>query len=101
MEGIMNQILYGKDNNIKIQKKTVKNYSLKYKLIFYFALLMTIFFIVIFFIRYFQNIQNEEISKKLTDSYFISTLYANNTNYTTTRVQDYEEPFVIRNNKNR
>lgn len=97
----MNQILYGKDNNIRIKEKRIKNYSLKYKLIFYFALLMAILFIIIFFIRYFQNIQNEEISKKLTDSYFISTLYANNTNYTATKVQDYEEPFVIRNNKNR
>ena len=97
----MNQILYGKDTNIKIKEKPTKNYSLKYMLIFYFALLMAIIFIVIFFIRYFQNIQNEEISKKLTDSYFISTMYANNTNYTTTKVQDYEEPFVIRNNKNR
>ena len=69
-----------------------------YKIIFYVSLFFLIFFVALFLIRLYKNSKNEEISKKLTSSYSISTMYTNSdtNNYSTT--YDENVPFVIRNN---
>ena len=96
----MNQILYNNnDKNIFISNN--KKNSIIYKSIFYFSISFAVFLIFLLIIRYYQNMQNEQISKKLADSYFISTLYSNSTTYSANKMKDYETPFVIRHNKNR
>ena len=118
----MNQILYNnsKDSKILIKnnsktstpskisnsnyKSTISTSILQikwYKVIFFISLFSLAFFIILLFIRLYKNFENEEIAKKLTSSYSISTLYSNtNTaNYTSQTIES--TPFVIRNNKNR
>ena len=65
----------------------------KYKMLFIIFSATALLFLTILFIKIFMDNKNEEIAKKLTDSYTISTLYANNTTYTP-EVQA-NEPFVI------
>ena len=65
----------------------------KYKMLFIIFSATALLFLTILFIKIFMDNKNEEIAKKLTDSYTISTLYANNTTYTP-EVQS-TEPFVI------
>ena len=96
----MNQILYNYNmNNMMIPKNNYKVHKKVkwYKIVFFTSLILLIFFIVLFFIRVYKNNQNEIISKKLTSSYSISTMYSNiNNNYTVSKAND--TPFVIRNN---
>ena len=121
----MNQILYDCNANsevLKINNKNIVSYNnpnstsidyadlqsnyfaqnvkhIKwYKVIFFTALILLIFFIILFLIRLYENIKNEEISKKLTSSYSISTMFSNSlsNNYSTNIVDN--PPFVIRNN---
>ena len=65
----------------------------KYKMLFIIFSATALLFLTILFIKIFMDNKNEEIAKKLTDSYTISTLYANNATYTP-EVQA-NEPFVI------
>lgn len=72
-----------------------KNSTKTYKSIFFSSVILLSFFIVLLLIRLYESNKNAEISKKLTSSYSISTLYSNlNTNnyYTT---YDENVPFVI------
>ena len=121
----MNQILYNCNKNskvLKINDKEIVSYNntsnpflsyvdlqsdyfschikkIKwYKAIFFTALFLLIFFIILFLIRLYENIQNEEISKKLTSSYSVSTMFSNSltSSYSTDMVDN--TPFVIRNN---
>ncbi len=112
----MNQILYNNSKDSKITKTNIAissapNYSTTvstnilqikwYKVIFFISLFCLAFFMILLFIRLYKNFENEEISRKLTSSYSISTMYsnANTANYTSQTVES--TPFVIRNNKNR
>ena len=88
----MNQILYDRDK-IKINKK----YKFIYKALFFLFIIIVFISISFVYIKLIENKKNEQISKKLTDSYSITTLYSNNIEYTTNIDND---PFVIRNNKN-
>ena len=69
-----------------------------YKIVFFISLFLLIFFVFLLFTRLYKNKQNEKISKKLTSSYSISTMYSvtNTTDYNTPIVNN--TPFVIRNN---
>lgn len=110
----MNQILYNCNCNEKIYAKnsTVRegensagNISVKsnkwYKLVFYASLFLLIFFIFLFFVRLNENSRNEKISKKLTSSYSITTMYSNSSTNSYSTVDSQSTPFVIRDNKNR
>ena len=100
----MNQILYNYNmNNMMIPKNNYKvSKKIKwYKIIFFASLILLTFFIVLFLVRVYKNKQNELISKKLTTSYSISTMYSNvnTSDYTISKTNG--TPFVIRNNKNK
>lgn len=100
----MNQILINKDENniinnqVDLKKYSSKNNNFIYKIIFYSSIFLLIISIIILFIRVYQGNLNEQISKKLTDSYTISTLYAANNNYNPIVIEE-TTPFVIRHNK--
>ena len=84
----MNQIIYDKERNRKLDKK--------YRILFYIFSSIAIISIIFLFTDFYNNSRNAYISKKLADSYTISTLYSNNTSYQT-EVQEVStnEPFVI------
>lgn len=91
----MNQIIdfkgYKQNNQNINSNGTLSNQ--KYKILFIMFSATALIFIIILFIKISMDNKNEEIAKKLTNSYTISTLYANNTTYTP-EVQA-AEPFVI------
>ena len=90
----MNQILYHKDNSFPpfIPDKAVK----KYKILFI-LFTSTAFIAILFFgIHLYHNNQNLMLSKRLTDSYSVSTLYANTLTYDAEMQEtSINEPFVI------
>lgn len=97
----MNQILMNNDKNnisdsFKLNNKIIckKNPNSFYKLIFFSSIILLCLFVFILFIKFYQSEKNEQISKKLTDSYTISTLYSKNTDYTPIAIKE-TEPFVI------
>lgn len=90
----MNQIIYCKDNKSLPFFKNKSNK--KYKILF--IIFSSIAFLALLFLFYksYQNNQNEIIAKKLTDSYSISTLYANSQDYSVEMQEaSMENPFVI------
>lgn len=91
----MNQIIdfkgYKQNNKNINDNGTLSNR--KYKILFIMFSATALIFIIILFIKISMDNKNEEIAKKLTNSYTISTLYASNTTYTP-EVQS-TEPFVI------
>lgn len=85
---VMNQIIYDKERNRKLDKK--------YKILFYIFSSIAIIAIIFLFTDFYNNSRNAYISKKLADSYTISTLYSNNTSYQTeVQEESTNEPFVI------
>lgn len=110
----MNQILYEHDKKIDekvknvleeatpmLQENTFIESNAKrnklYKTIFFSSLILLAFFIVLLLIRLYKINENEEISKRLTSSYSISTLYTNNNNNNVNYSTTYSStaPFVI------
>ena len=91
----MNQIIdfkaYKQNNKNINDNGTLSNR--KYKILFIIFSATALLFLIILFIKIFMDNKIEEIAKKLTNSYTISTLYASNTTYTP-EVQS-TEPFVI------
>lgn len=84
----MNQIIYDKERNRKLDKK--------YRILFYIFSSIAIIAIIFLFTDFYNNSRNAYISKKLADSYTISTLYSNNTSYQTeVQEESRNEPFVI------
>ena len=84
----MNQIIYDKERNRKLDKK--------YRILFYIFSSIAIISIIFLFTDFYNNSRNAYISKKLADSYTISTLYSNNTSYQTeVQEESRNEPFVI------
>ena len=84
----MNQIIYDKERNRKLDKK--------YRILFYIFSSIAIIAIIFLFTDFYNNSRNAYISKKLADSYTISTLYSNNTSYQTEiQEESTNEPFVI------
>ena len=84
----MNQIIYDKERNRKLDKK--------YRILFYIFSSIAIIAIIFLFTDFYNNSRNDYISKKLADSYTISTLYSNNTSYQTeVQEESTNEPFVI------
>lgn len=85
---VMNQIIYDKERNRKLDKK--------YRILFYIFSSIAIISIIFLFTDFYNNSRNAYISKKLADSYTISTLYSNNTSYQTeVQEESRNEPFVI------
>ena len=85
---VMNQIIYDKERNRKLDKK--------YRILFYIFSSIAIIAIIFLFTDFYNNSRNAYISKKLADSYTISTLYSNNTSYQTeVQEESANEPFVI------
>lgn len=85
---VMNQIIYDKERNRKLDKK--------YRILFYIFSSIAIIAIIFLFTDFYNNSRNAYISKKLADSYTISTLYSNNTSYQTeVQEESRNEPFVI------
>lgn len=108
----MNQILYEHDKKINekiknvleeatpmLQENTFIESNAKrnklYKTIFFSSLILLAFFIVLLLIRLYKINENEEISKRLTSSYSISTLYTNNNNVNYSTTYSTTAPFVI------
>ena len=84
----MNQIIYDKERNRNLDKK--------YRILFYIFSSIAIIAIIFLFTDFYNNSRNAYISKKLADSYTISTLYSNNTSYQTeVQEESTNEPFVI------
>ncbi len=97
----MNQILYNCDWNKNIETNNSKNSDNKksndiYKIVFFSSVILLAFFVILLLFRLYENNKNEEISKKLTSSYSISTLYSaqNEINSSTTYIEG-SSPFVI------
>lgn len=86
----MNQILYVKPNKSNNTNKTLK---FVYKLLFFFFFIASLTFSIILFIKIYKSYSNQRISKKLTDSYSISTLYSDTESYSD--VSPNSNPFVI------
>ena len=85
---VMNQIIYDKERNRKLDKK--------YRILFYIFSSIAVIAIIFLFTDFYNNSRNAYISKKLADSYTISTLYSNNTSYQTeVQEESTNEPFVI------
>ena len=91
----MNQIIdfkgYKKTNENINNSSTFNNR--KYKILFIIFSATALLFLIILFIKIYMDNKNEEIAKKLTNSYSISTLYSTNTTYTPEAQSS--EPFVI------
>lgn len=74
----MNQIL-GNDArpDFSYLKKSAKNF----KIIFWIFIFIFIFSIILFFLLKYNSLKREKVSKKLIDSFNITTLYSNKSNY--------------------
>lgn len=83
----MNQILFNK----KVQFDNYKKFK-NYRLLFIFSIIMFSILFIILFIKVNKNDIDEQISKKLSSSYSVATLYSENSVTYTTAI---EEPFVI------
>lgn len=87
----MNQIIdFKKNNNISNSNNLKKQ---KYKIVFIIFSIMAVIFLIILFIKLYLDNKNEEIAKKLTKSYSISTLYSNSMDYSTQTQST--TPFII------
>lgn len=97
----MNQILYNCDWNKNIETNNSKNSDNKkssniYKIVFFSSVILLAFFVILLLFRLYENNKNEEISKKLTSSYSISTLYSTqNEILSSTEYIEKSSPFVI------
>lgn len=94
----MNQILENKMcSNRSASKNTfIFSSSKKFKFIFAFAIFVIIVCIIIYLFLKYHSYKNEKISKDLVNNFNITTLYANNNNYTASKItNNNEEPFVI------
>ena len=90
----MNQIIYNKDNNSLPLYNN--NSDKKYKILFIIFSSIAFLSIIFLFFNIYNSNKNDIISKQLTDSYSISTLYANTSNYHAEMQQNSaKEPFVI------
>ena len=87
----MNQIIDLKKNNNISNSNNFKNQ--KYKILFIIFSIMAVIFLIILFIKLYLDNKNEEIAKKLTKSYSISTLYSNSMDYSTQTQST--TPFII------
>lgn len=87
----MNQIIDFKKNNNISNSNNFKNQ--KYKILFIIFSIMAVIFLIILFIKLYLDNKNEEIAKKLTKSYSISTLYSNSIDYSTQTQST--TPFII------
>lgn len=96
------------NNNMKKKNKNSKNNKfLKSNHFYLFQFLISSFiatcFLIVFCIRMLRLHEKEAVSEKLTRTYKISTLYANNTDYSAQRIQNGNSnnssfpitPFVI------
>lgn len=84
----MNQIIYDKERNIKLDKR--------YKALFYIFSSIALVAVIFLFVDMYKSNRNDIVSKKLADSYTISTLYSTNPSYQTdVQEETTTEPFVI------
>lgn len=82
-----------KNRNTKIQafKNFVK--QKKYQLQFIFSFGIALIFLAVLFFKLYQNHQQEKISKELLNSYQLTTLYSNSSDYKVEQISS--KPFVI------
>lgn len=86
----MNQIIFCKNEKYNEPTNKIKK---KYKITFFIFLIFTIFFSLVLFYKSYENYNNEKLSKKLNNSYSISTLYS--TNSQSAIKSTPKNPFVI------
>ena len=93
----MNQILDNKllAKNLPLKSNQDSNYLIKFKFIFAFSIFIIVFCIIIYFFLRYHSYKKEKISETLISNFGITTLYTNNNNYITSKVNNSEEPFVI------
>jgi LPXTG-site transpeptidase (sortase) family protein len=89
----INNINYDK-NNINKNNKHKPN-KIKYISLFSILIFCLISFASILFYKIYQNYVGEKISKKLNNSYSVSTLYSNNTTNSNINSSTYNSPFII------
>lgn len=84
----MNQILNGNISNEQESNNFFKKHNsfLFFKILFFTSSIIAVCFTVFFFYRLFKITENSKISQKLISDYQISTLYANNTTYSSRQV---------------
>lgn len=86
----MNQIIFFKNDETE---KALNKDKKKYKIIFIIFLIVTIILSIVLLNNLYDNYNNEKLSKKLNNSYSISTLYSNKKNSTINSTSN--NPFVI------
>ena len=102
----MNQILGNEKNSLggefisknQATNKKIENENKKYKILFTIFSSIAFLAIIVLVMNIYHDSQNAIVSKKLTDSYSISTLYANTAEYSAEvqeQKQAVENPFVI------
>lgn len=98
----MNQILFNANSNntniINYNNHKNKHFFRWYKLMFVVSLLLLVLSVLLLFIRLYHSSKNEDISKKLTTAYSVSTMYSNSLNQTPVATTNNTIPFVIRDN---
>lgn len=82
-----------KINKIYINAKRISS-KIIYKILLFSSIILFVCFLSILFGKFYKNARNEQLSKKLTESYSISTLYSQNSDYTPILIEE-TEPFVI------
>lgn len=82
-----------KINKISINAKRISS-KIIYKILLFSSIILFVCFLSILFGKFYKNARNEQLSKKLTESYSISTLYSQNSDYTPIFIEE-TEPFVI------
>ncbi len=87
----MNQILFTNDNNLKNDKKNVKNY----KLILLFSLIIIIFLLSYYIYSYVISNKKENISFALLNNFNIKRLYSDENEYTVVTLNNDQDFFVI------
>ena len=97
----MNQILYNCNWNKNIEANNSKNLNNKksndiYKIVFFSSVILLALFVILLLFRLYENNKNEEISKKLTSSYSISTMYSGQSEInSSTAYVEKSSPFII------
>lgn len=91
----MNQILENKLLTESIPLKS-NNSSKKFNFIFVFSILIIVLCLILYLFSKYNSYKKEKISKNLITNFGITTLYANNDDYISSRIAyNSEDPFVI------
>lgn len=96
------EIPYGANYNIQLKSKNkhIKNFVIKrrYELQFILSFSIAVIFLVFLFWKLYQNDQQEKIAKELLNTYQLTTLYSDSSNYDVSKLNSNlinQAPFVI------